>query len=848
MKKLLTTVFAGLMAASSWAMPVQPGTFTVTQSDGTVLTLMMVGDEYHSYFVDVNTGVKMERSANGDFVPVNAVRLNRELAFAAVRREANNARRVERLTARRAALDAAMTPDGQRKAGAKVNQAMVGSKKGLVILMDFPDLKYQPENNQATMDRVFNEVGYSDYNSIGSVHDYFKDQSYGQFDLTFDVVGPYTTANDMVYYGANEPFNNHPEWGNVQDRKAVYMIKEAILAADKDVNFADYDWDGDGVVDQVFVIYPGLPESYGRGNLPDCIWPHESSLSMWGQYFPTTIGKMKVDGVTVDTYACSSELTGPSGTTRAGIGTACHEFSHCLGYPDIYDVNLAARTNFGMSALDIMDNGGYNGPSLYCEVPCGFTAYERWMAGWLEPEELYEGKTVTGMKNIGDEREAYVIHNDAHRDEYFLLENRTPDGWFKYVGSYIMDQGLLVTHVDYDAKVWANNTVNAEVGHPRLQLVPAGKQFGILNNGQFMTTRDVYETMFFPGTKRATSLTDEGYAEHGLKLYNKNLMGNNKLNAPITEITRASDGTISFIFKEGSDAGERWTVTLDSGSGQCSFNSWTQSKHNESIQLPPATIDMEGWDFIGWTTENVSATSECPAVIYAAGDMLQPTADMCLYAVYGYYNGTIDDSQFVQTDHVSNATNYLVVGKSGDKYYALNSLSILEDTPMSTISGKAVTVSTANGLTAIQSPAANLQWTMSLNGNTFTLENNKMHLHFTASGLEVNRDQQNMTWSATNGLSGVEYAGGPRYYLTITGNKFGLAGSADATNRVYLFSQLSLRNVATSFATSPTETSGISSATAPSAPAALYDLQGRRLNAPAAHKGIYIDGKRKVVR
>ena len=57
----------------------------------------------------------------------------------------------------------------------------------------------------------------------------------------------------------------------------------------------------------------------------------------WELSDPTNYGRsVKLDGVTVDTYACGSELMGISGKTLDGIGTMCHEYSHCLGLPDFY--------------------------------------------------------------------------------------------------------------------------------------------------------------------------------------------------------------------------------------------------------------------------------------------------------------------------------------------------------------------------------------------------------------------------------------------------------------------------------------------------------------------------------
>ena len=66
-----------------------------------------------------------------------------------------------------------------------------------------------------------------------------------QFDLSFDVVGPVTVSKNMADYGANDEKGNDKDPGG--------MIYEACkLAADK-VNFADYDWDGDGEVKELIM-------------------------------------------------------------------------------------------------------------------------------------------------------------------------------------------------------------------------------------------------------------------------------------------------------------------------------------------------------------------------------------------------------------------------------------------------------------------------------------------------------------------------------------------------------------------------------------------------------------------
>ena len=79
-----------------------------------------------------------------------------------------------------------------------------------------------------------------------------------------------------------------------------------------------------------------------------------------------------------------------------------------------------------MSYWDLMDSGSYNGDG-YC--PAGYTSYERWVAGWLEPIVLTDSMTVEGMQALQDGGNAYIMYNDGHPDEYFLLENRQHIGW-----------------------------------------------------------------------------------------------------------------------------------------------------------------------------------------------------------------------------------------------------------------------------------------------------------------------------------------------------------------------------------------------------------------------------------
>lgn len=591
MRRLISIITFLFLTTIAFAIPAKRTTFVATQSDGTKLTLMLMGDEHMHYYLNVKTNEKMLRGDNGDYYVMSETVYKERKSKGDARRSEVNATRIKRLNARRTITTSA---DGRKKVGS-INGGITGQKKGLVILVNFKDVKFNSQHTQTTFDNMFNEEGYNENGHIGSVHDYFKDQSYGTFDLSFDVVGPVTLSNNMSYYGGNDK--------NGEDLRPAEMVIDACkLAYNAGVDFSKYDWDGDGEVEQVFVIYAGYGEASGGAN--NTIWPHEWNLSS-AKYYGDGTGALKFDGRTIDTYACSCELAGDSGNTLSGIGTACHEFSHCLGYPDFYDTDYSGGR--GMSSWDIMDAGSYNGPQRNGEVPAGYSAYERYEAGWLEDADLFvEPSTISNMPPINDNPVAYMFCNGDNMDDYCFVENRKSDKWFRYYDDKIAGEGLFVTRIKYDKNAWERNTVNNEPDNQRMTWIAP--------DGDYESATGA----FFPSTK-TNSL--------------------NIIDHALTDITKNSNGTVSFLFDGGEvvDDGNRYTVTFNAGSGTCGTTSWTQSDFMESFQLPQAYLpaELEGWTFIGWTDEVIDEAKQAkPKNIYSAKSYYAPTADVTLYAVY----------------------------------------------------------------------------------------------------------------------------------------------------------------------------------------------------------------------
>ncbi len=519
MKRILFTLSLLFVFMSIMAIPAKKGIWrTLTLENGTEARAMLCGDE-HVHFWMTEDGQRFEEIANERFVPITVAEIN---SRAAVRRAA-----IKHVSSRLRA---------PRKVEMGDRTHYSGVKKGLVILAQFTDVKFKTAHNLDKYKRILNDEGYSEGSFRGSVADYFKDQSNKDFELDFDVVGPYTMKNNQKYYGENNDLG--------EDMHAEEMIKEACEQADEEVNFADYDWDGDGEVDQVFVIYAGKGEA--DTGISYVIWPHMYDLQ-------TALGhKLTFDGTKVNTYACSNEIDGFS--QIAGIGCICHEFSHCLGFPDFYDISYSGW--FGTGSFDLMCSGSYNG-NTFC--PAGYTAHEKMMCGWQEPIVLSDKDSViTGLMPMSEHGESFVIYNDAHPDEYYMLENRQKTGW----DTAYPAKGLLITHVDFNKLIWWCNIPNTQVtsdseyytlyqfplnDHPRMDIVHADNDddSAYWNSQEGYYTNNTEATDLYPYNSN-DSLTAS--SKPGLFYYNEDSRGSNTPEWRITDITQNADGTISFAY------------------------------------------------------------------------------------------------------------------------------------------------------------------------------------------------------------------------------------------------------------------------------------------------------------
>ncbi|MBR5654408.1 MAG: M6 family metalloprotease domain-containing protein [Prevotella sp.] len=543
MKKLILSIILITTALMVNAVPAKKVWKTVKQADGTYVKLMLVGDENFHFYRTVDGLPVLEEQGAYYYAMVEGdnLKITDQLAHNVEQRTVREMEIINSLPSQEVLSETARRAPRvtqPRFVGSPIGD-LTGSKKGLIILVQFSDLEFYSEDPHATWDDIVNTVGYrNNYGAIGSVHDYFFKQSNGLFDLTFDVVGPYTAPKSVTYYGANQGKSDNPK--TVRE-----FIRYAISSANPDVNFQDYDWDNDGEVDQVFILFAGYGEAGGAPSYT--IWPHESKLGSYAMSF---------DGMTIDTYACSEELAGDGSEADvagyvpllSGLGTICHEFSHCLGLPDFYDTasnSALTEGQYGMGFWDLMDSGCYNYNGW---VPSNYSGYERNFCGWADYRELKDPCKVTGLKSVDSGGETYVIYNPGNNNEYYLLENRYKTGWDKGLEG----EGLLIYHVNYIPQRWEWNTVNTSgAGSPCFNPVPADGVLSLYvynSNGEAIGYGDAGDAWpTFVNGARNNTLSDT--STPACTLYNPNTDGSYLLHAKVKVSKRG--GVVDFVYNDG---------------------------------------------------------------------------------------------------------------------------------------------------------------------------------------------------------------------------------------------------------------------------------------------------------
>ena len=521
MKKILLSIAFALMGiASGFAAKAHTALTTITQSDGSQLTIRLHGDEHFSWYSTADDVLLVQVGSNYYVAQVEedgTLKATPQLAHNAGERGTveeqviNNQNKEKFFNLLNAEPQALAKPIGT------VTPAYfphTRSPKALVILVEFQDVKFKTSDPVATFTHYLkgaegeaapeanNAYVTNGMVNYGSVSQYFNDMSQGQFTPQFDIVGPVTVSKNSAYYGSNT---------GGTDANFKEMIAEACKNVSTNVNFADYDQDNDGYIDLVYIIYAGYSESFG-GNSADCLWPKSGSATF---NEPGTNISLKLNGKMISRYGINNELNGtPKNWIDGkpllnGIGLFCHEFSHTMGLPDLYPTVEASRVdNQNPEYWDLMDGGEYTYSGYF---PTPYSPWEMDVMGWTAPIELGDEAKQVSLTSYASDRTAYKINGE--NNEYLLIQNIQTDGWWRGITKAFKTTGMLVWRIDYPyPTVSLGNRLNNEIGKPNVMIVPAdGYVISDYNHGKGKKwTDDQYKESLqgdpFPGTTNKTEL------------------------------------------------------------------------------------------------------------------------------------------------------------------------------------------------------------------------------------------------------------------------------------------------------------------------------------------------------
>lgn len=551
-----------LFSQSAFAIKANPRAVTVRQPDGTTIVVRLHGDESHHYLSTLD-GYRVAADEKGFYryveydVAKNRLQLTNLRVHDMAQRSAEETRRLANMQKAQTIdsewrkhnkvmpkqMEHLLSPSVINPTAVEWNKTLSGNLSAkaparanakesqyLCILVNFADLKMKFKNEN--FNNFLNAKGYDGY---GSVKDYFRDNSNGKFVPNFVTVGPYTLPSPQSFYA-----NNDYETGeDINPRQMILDALQLVREKNPEINFKQFDNDGDGVMDNVYVIYAGYSEA-STGNAAD-MWPH--SWTLLEEQRPV------YDGISVNSYSCSQELVGsPEDKTAPamdGIGTFTHEFGHVLGLKDLYDTDdYYNGKGLDPGAYSLYASGSYNNNS---KTPAALWAFERLQMGWIEEgkdiKELKAGEDVTQLNSSESFTARYINcqpnRHSATGQEWFILENRQFKGWDEFIPGH----GLLIYHYDYtNEKVtdsWSVNGPNNNARHRCLYIKPAD---GI--DDENTRSGDTY-----PGSSANTSFTDAS-VPNALNWAGKTT------NVPITNI-QERDG---IIYYQAAGGASKWNV------------------------------------------------------------------------------------------------------------------------------------------------------------------------------------------------------------------------------------------------------------------------------------------------
>ncbi len=312
----------------------------------------------------------------------------------------------------------------------------IGTPKVLVFAVDFTDAPASEATVSLTdVNSVFN--GTSKQLTFESLNSFYLKSSYGQLDLTADVYGFYTMSHTAEYYEQefDRFYEIDPSTGNYYTdtiHVESTIVQEVLAYYDDQIDYSDYDYNNDGFIDGVYIVY-SHDVSFSNGS--DLWWAWQT------HYYDAYVeGSSTFDGVEPNYLCWSGSEFMTHSSDNLDARTVIHETGHMMGLDDYYDYSDADDYNSGgLGRADMMDGAiGDHGP------------FSKLLLGWINPIVVTSTQTIDLEAYIENGETILIIDewNNTIFDEYILVSLYTPYGLYtRDKSEYFNDEGIAMYHV-----------------------------------------------------------------------------------------------------------------------------------------------------------------------------------------------------------------------------------------------------------------------------------------------------------------------------------------------------------------------------------------------------------------
>ena len=302
------------------------------------------------------------------------------------------------------------------------------------------------------------------------VSKYWDEVSYGNLALTQapETGGGQNNDGFVGWYTSN--FNSTDARYDAGDGylNRGQIVYDAIVASDPNVDYSQFDQDGDGYISDdelhIVVIVAAYEASYDDAAPSPKLWRMNLWMTDTPGNYPVVDGKnVCVQGHGTAAIVGERYYMGSGNpSVRSQFGIICHEIGHQLGFPDMYDTDGSSLCWGGMGQglghWDLMASGDWLTPRGY---PAGYkpahvSAWLKAYRGWLIPTEVVNDVHGIDIPDVETNPVAYKLWTGgqygAYDKEYFLVESRQRMPWNHGYDSELDGDGLLIYHVDESVK------------------------------------------------------------------------------------------------------------------------------------------------------------------------------------------------------------------------------------------------------------------------------------------------------------------------------------------------------------------------------------------------------------